>query len=128
VTQFDYNAAGQLRSVTDPLGHTTSYAYDGFGRLVTITNANGAVQENLTYDSSDRVATRTDSEGRVLVYSYDNLDRVTRITYPDGTTTDYKYDRLDLESIRDRLGHVTTFTHDANRGRTGVRAKAVIPP
>jgi RHS repeat-associated protein len=120
VTRFAYNPAGQLTSVTDPLGNTTSYAYDTAGRLITITNANGARQESLTYDSFDRVATRTDSEGYVLTYSYDNLDRVTRIAYPDGTAKQYIYDKLDLASITDRLGRVTTFTYDANGRLTAV--------
>jgi RHS repeat-associated protein len=120
VTNFTYNTAGQLTSVTDPLSHTTSYAYDGVGRLITITNANGAVQESFTYDPFDRVAARTDSEGYVLTYGYDNLDRVTRIAYPDGTTTQYIYDKLDLASVNDRLGRVTTFTHDANRRLTAM--------
>jgi RHS repeat-associated protein len=56
----------------------------------------------------------------VVTYGYDNLDRVTRIAYPDGTTTQYTYDKLDLASVKDRLGRVTSFTHDANRRLTAV--------
>ena len=57
----------------------TTYNYDSIGRLSTVQNANLATVLTLTYDSADRVHTRTDSEGYTLTYAYDNLDRVTKI-------------------------------------------------
>lgn len=114
-TQYSYNSAGQLASVTDPLGKSTNFTHDGLGRLITITNENGAVQESRTYDTSDRLASVTDSEGYTLTYSYDAMDRLTQVQYPDGTSTDYTYDKLDIASIKDRLNRVTQYSHDANR-------------
>lgn len=114
-TRYDYNAAGQLTRTRDALNQTTSYDYDALGRLTGVTNANGTMQESLSHDDFDRVASRTDSEGYTLRYSYDAFDRVTQILYPDGTTTEYDYDRLDLASVKDRLGRITRYAYDANR-------------
>jgi RHS repeat-associated protein len=122
---YSYNAAGQLATVTDPNSGVTTYNYDGIGRLSTVQNANRQTVLTLTYDSADRVRTRTDSEGYTLTYDYDNLDRVTRITYPDGSTDLYDWSfqsgplqgtpSLDLRKHSDRLGRVTTYDYDADR-------------
>jgi RHS repeat-associated protein len=48
---------GLITSATDPLSHTTTYAYDSFGRLtgVTLPEGNGAT---VTYDSTVQTVTR----------------------------------------------------------------------
>jgi YD repeat-containing protein len=127
---YTYNAAGQLATVTDPNTGVTTYNYDSIGRLSTVQNANLATVLTLTYDSADRVHTRTDSEGYTLTYAYDNLDRVTKITYPDNTTDQYDYtfqsgplmgtESLDVRKHTDRLGRVTTYAYDADRRLTSV--------
>ena len=89
--QYTYNTAGQLTSITDPNSGVTTYNYDSIGGLSMVQNANRQTVLTLTYDSADRVRTRTDSEGYTLIYAYDNLDRVTQITYPDGTTDQYDW-------------------------------------
>ena len=123
--QYSYNAAGQVTTTTDPNADATTYNYDTLGRLSTVINANQKTVLTLTYDSADRVATRTDSEGYELTYAYDNLDRVTQITYPDGTTDTYDYTfqsgplagkpSLDMRKHTDRLGNTTTYGYDADR-------------
>jgi RHS repeat-associated protein len=120
-----YNQAGQLDGVTDPQGNFTAYHHDPHGRLTSVTDANQKTVLTLTYDSADRVATQTDSEGYELSYAYDDLDRVTTITYPDGTTDKYDYTfqteplagkpSLDLRKHTDRLGNITTYCYDADR-------------
>ena len=37
MTAYGYNARGQLASVTDPRGLTTSYSYNAFGNLLSQT-------------------------------------------------------------------------------------------
>src|SRR4029077_19214826 len=111
-------------------GGVTTYNYDTAGRLSNIVNANSATQASYTYDSADRVATYTDSEGYVLTYAYDALDRITSMTSPDGTTDLYDYSfqsgplagtpSLELRKHTDRLGRVTTYGFDADRRLTSV--------
>ncbi len=130
VWHFTYNAVGQPATVTDPNGGVTTRNYDSSGRLSSITNANSQTQVSYTYDSADRILTRTDSEGYTLTYAYDALDRVTSITYPDGTTDSYDYtfqsgplagtQSLEVRKHTDRLGRVTTYGYDADRRLTSV--------
>jgi RHS repeat-associated protein len=128
--KYTYNAAGQILTSTGPEQNVTGYHYDSLGRLSTVENANQKTALTLTYDSADRVETRTDSEGYKLTYAYDNLDRVTKIIYPDGTTDAYDYTfqggshtgkpSLDLRKHTDRLGRITTYVYDADRRLTSV--------
>jgi len=130
VWRYSYNAAGQLTTITDPNAGVTTYNYDPIGRLSTVQNANRQTVLTFTYDSADRVLTRTDSQGYRLTYTYDNLDRVTQITYPDGSTDLYDWTfqsgeyqgtpSLELRKYTDRLGRVTTYGYDADRRLTSV--------
>lgn len=115
VTQYAYNAAGELTKATLPGGLVWSLSYDALGRLTGIVNPKGATQASYAYDGLDRIATATDSEGYVLAYAYDALNRITKITYPDGTTRQYAYDKLDLASVTDREGRTTSYKYDADR-------------
>ena len=119
-TLFGYNAVGQVTSIIDPLDQKTSYHYDSWGNLTSITNANGVTAATYTYDSYARVRTYTDSEGWMVTYDYDAADRVTKVTYPDGTARRYTYDKLDMASMEDREGRVWRYVHDANRRLTHI--------
>ena len=119
-TTYTYNAAGQKTSETDALGNLTRYEYDANGDLITVVNANNKTAWSLTYDSFDRIATATDSEGHKISYEYDAFDRITKSTYPDGTTDQYSWKNLDLASITDREGRITQFDRDAVRNLVSV--------
>jgi YD repeat-containing protein len=80
-------------------GATTTFGYDGYGRLRTV----------------------TDSDGSAVTTDYDALDRPTTVTYPDATSEETVYSRLDPLQRRDRLGRVTRYSHDATRRLTPVR-------
>jgi len=145
VTNYAYNTAGQKIYETNPLGQTRFWEYDSYGRKTRITvpvavafgsvvygttNTTSPTAMAYTYDSYDRIRTKTDSEGRVLTYDYDALDRVTKITYPDTSHDDYDWNfqsgtyvgtaSLDIRKVTNRLGRVTTFDYDANRRVTSV--------
>src|SRR5262249_59757288 len=93
-------ASGYLLSVMGPaIGAVIGYAYDGYGRIRTI----------------------TDPEGYVLTYDYDALNRTTRVTYPDGTYEQTLYNRLDAQDERDRLGRWSHTFYDALRRPVSVR-------
>lgn len=127
---YTWNTLGQISTVKDPLGNITTCNYDTLNRLSTIVNANSDTVLTLTYDSADRVLTKTDSQGYVLTYAYDDLDRVTSITYPDATTDLYDYTfqsgpyagtaSQELRKHTDRLGRVTTYNYDAAQRLTSV--------
>jgi RHS repeat-associated protein len=86
--------AGRVQTVTAPAtGATTTYEYDGFGRVSKV----------------------TDSEGYAVITAYDALDRPTTVTYPDGTSEQTVYNRLDAEQRRDRLGRWSRTFYDPLR-------------
>ena len=59
--KFDYDAAGRLEKVTDPLQNETVYGYDPADNLSSMTSARDQVTEH-TYDASNRL-TRTEHPG-----------------------------------------------------------------
>jgi YD repeat-containing protein len=104
---------GQLRQLTDALGHVTQYtAYDAHGKLLSLTDPNGLVT-TLTYDARQRLLS-LDSGGETTRYSYDPAGQLTRITRPDGSYLAYRYDAAHrLTQIQDNLGNTLTYTLDA---------------
>ena len=117
---YTYNSAGQLLTVTDALGEKTGYAYDTFGRLTRITNADGKTAASYTYDKFDNIASFTDADGWTVLYEYDNADRLTKAAYPDKTTELYGYHNLDLVSYTDRQKNHWAYAYDPDRRLTSV--------
>jgi RHS repeat-associated protein len=102
-------------------GHPTGY-------LTSITSPainNASAVTSFTYDSFNRVRTVTDvADAYTVTTDYDNLDRPTQITYPDSTTQQFQYAQnfgqgpmtiLDLTKSKDRRGLWTTRHYDSNR-------------
>ena len=75
---YGYNADGQLTSVTDTLGRTTTLFYGWSGNLNTVTAPGGAKTE-FTYDDLGRVQS-------VSQPTAGGTAAVTRVRYPDGAT------------------------------------------
>src|SRR5262245_26167180 len=93
--RFGYNANGQLTAITNALNEVVTMAYDANGYLTNITGAISGATTDFTYDGYGRVYTVTDAEGYTLTYNYDALDRPTKVIYPDGTYEEMVYDKLD---------------------------------
>jgi RHS repeat-associated protein len=83
-TSWAYSGgAGELSSVTDGLGRTTSFTYDYASRLTDINFANG-VTDHMTLDAAGQVVARTVSGSSVGaiddVIAYDAMGRIKRGT------------------------------------------------
>jgi RHS repeat-associated protein len=118
---YAYNARGQLLSMTTPPragiteNRTTAYAYDTNGYLQSVTGPAPGATTTYTYDGYGRVRTVTNSDNYTLTYDYDALDRTTKVTYPDGTYEQTVYNFLDAQDQRDRLGRWTHTYYDSLR-------------
>ncbi len=89
---YHYNSSGQLLSISDPNGYSTTLTY-----------------------SSGALSSVIDSSGRQLTLAYGTNGLVSSVTDPLGRVTHYAYDSSgDLTSVTDPLGHVTSFSYDFN--------------
>jgi RHS repeat-associated protein len=115
-----YNARGQLLTFTDPLGEITALSYDTNGYLLSIDGPLPGTNDvtSFSYDGFGRVRTLTRPDGYTLTFDYDAMDRVTLVTHPDGTFEQFAYDRLDRTIDRDRLGRQTHYTYNSLRQLT----------
>lgn len=144
---FQYDFRGNVvvvQSYTSASSHAdTLYAYDGLGRLVQRTDANGATAE-FTYDGYGNCVSLTTPAGRTLQWLFEDAEatfgysvpdafvdglgrrcdftrdewgRRLAETYPGGSVT-YAYDAMDrLVQMNDATG-TTDFAYDARGLRT----------
>jgi RHS repeat-associated protein len=103
-TDSDAARAGQLHTVTDALGHVTTYggasgftSYSPFGGAQSVTDANGVTTE-FAFDNVGRPVTKTvlpSAEGELSMVTqttYDAAGRRTKLVLPKGNGISYGYD------------------------------------
>jgi RHS repeat-associated protein len=113
---FSYNEAGQLISVTDGNGHTTTYGYDANGNKTSEKDAAGD-ETKWTYNETHDVVSITKPGGEKTTIARDahgNAETVSRPGPGETTqTTTYKYGAHgELESTTDPLEHTWSFEYD----------------
>jgi RHS repeat-associated protein len=127
-TTYEYDGSGNLLYVIDALGNTTTYTYgDSFAGDVTEQTSQDGQHREYAYDAYGNQVSITDADGNVTTATFD-LDgqKLTSVAplgnvsggTPSKFTTTYKYDALgDLLSTTDPLGHVLSYTYDADRNQ-----------
>lgn len=90
-TQFSYDKAGNVETVTDPFGHVTRYEYDAMDRRTAVIDANGHRTE-MKYDLAGNLKQTTDANGNTTAYEYDALNRLKTATTELGRETRFDYD------------------------------------
>ncbi|MFO0590351.1 MAG: RHS repeat-associated core domain-containing protein [Polyangiaceae bacterium] len=114
---YAYHPEGELASVTDALGYSERYEYDGAHRLVTKTLRNG-VRFHYEYDRETADCVRTWGDGGLHRVDF-TYDRKRRQTMTSGTRKPRVYDwNADGAVVRERtfdgsLVHETRFDEDA---------------
>jgi RHS repeat-associated protein len=103
-TAYVYDVRGNVTSVTDPLQHTTTQAYDVFGRpgqrVVPKTSTVSITTPAPVYDGNDNIVTAYAPNGAATNNTYNADDElVTKVTPADTSTSP---------------APTTTYTYDAN--------------
>jgi len=122
-TDFDYDASGNVVSITDALGRTTQQEYDPLNRLKrTLQDVGGiGAETKFGYDALDNVTEVTDPKGLKTSYSYNGLGDLLQQVSPDTGTTTFTYDAAgNRASQTDARNKTTTYTHDALNRLTGI--------
>ncbi|MBI4830176.1 MAG: hypothetical protein HY801_01190 [Candidatus Lindowbacteria bacterium] len=139
VTTFEYDAFGNLVSLTDGENRTTTFSYDSLDRLITIQDML-AHTKSFTYYPDGSMKTRTDENGHITSYNYDDLTNdynrlyqaLWKITNPQGKWAEYDYNaytgnlkqkkvainawtNYDFDNL-DRLSSYTTHTPSGEFG------------
>lgn len=113
-TKYEFDSAGNLIGVKNPLGATRTFAYDANGNRVSETDFAGQ-QTTYTYDAHGFLTSQTGPTGATTTYESDAVGRYTHVTGPRGNTYQYTYNAVDdVTSVTDPTGNVTRFTYDTN--------------
>ncbi len=137
VTNYQYDARGNLTSLTGPLSKSIGYTYEATYNQVTSINDNGRLtqmqyfangdlqwvkdatnaQTSFTYDSYGQVKTQTDARGKVTTYTYDparSSFTLISVTNALSGVTAYQYDTIGRRTrVTDALGRATNIAYDS---------------
>ena len=116
-TTWTYDASGNKRTMTNALGHITKWDnYNAHGQIGTMTDSNNIVT-TYTYDALTRL-TQSITDGEITQYVYTPTGNLDKLTLPDNSFLQYGYDNADrLDSIEDNLGNKIVYTLDNNGNR-----------
>ena len=113
ITTFNYDIEGNLIGISNPLGHTTNMANNPTGQTISTTDPLGHTTQ-FAYDLGDVVAI-TDPLGNVTARTVDSAGRVLLQTNPLGNTTLYEYDALNrITKVTDPINGLTQLGYDPN--------------
>jgi RHS repeat-associated protein len=114
------DCSDRVTRITDALGRTTSFGYDGMSRKTSMTDANNH-QTTYQYDLRGRLTETDYPDGTSTIDTYDALGRKIASKDQTGVTTQYGYDAEgQITSVTDPLGHVTQYAYDPNGNLTSV--------
>ncbi|MCP4359994.1 MAG: RHS repeat protein, partial [Chloroflexi bacterium] len=122
-SRTQYDTLGRRTAVTDPMGNSTDFAYDGLGRVTATTRyLNQSPISNLqSYDALGNRLTVTDAEGNTTSYEHDGLNRLIKTTTAEGVVTQQAYNAASwVITNTDGLGHTTIMDYDQMGRRISV--------
>ncbi len=122
-TTHTFSSAGQLLSVGDRNGYTSTLTYSG-GALASVTDPSGR-KLSVTTDADGHVTAVSDPAGRQVTYTYDAAGDLTSATDLTGGTWRFGYDGDHrMLTMTDPRGGVVTNTYDAS-GRVTAQVDAL---
>jgi len=119
-TQFGYDSYGDISSVTDANGNTTTETFDALRRLLTVTAPIAGISTAYSYfpDGMVKTMTRNAAAPEITQYTYTLTDQVSVVTDPLGNTVTTTYDQDDRkQTVTSQVTAVQnrqlTYSYDA---------------
>lgn len=113
ITEYSYDANGNLQSRTDGNGQTTTYTYGPGNEQTKVTEPDGTTTET-GYNVDGQVISQTDGDKHTTKYTRNVLGQVTEVTDPLGRKTTKEYEPAgNLTSVTDPEGRITSYSYDA---------------
>ncbi|MFH1149605.1 MAG: DUF5719 family protein, partial [Actinomycetota bacterium] len=111
-----YDDCGNVIRRTDGNGHHTNYTYDRAGRLLTVTHPNGQV-ERYSYPDEDTVEKEVEGYGTEITLT-DKMNRTVEKTNAEGEVTRYEFDpagnkTAEIKNLEFGQEAITTYEYDA---------------
>jgi YD repeat-containing protein len=117
---------GQLQSIQDSHGATTTFEYDAAGYIDKMTGPSGGVSHYTQNDAGELISYE-DPASNTTNYAYDDFGNLTQITTPAGNVVQASYDAGDTDRATsvtrlvdpvDTTGPTTSFSYGAPDGTT----------
>ena len=135
---YDFSAADNdlnttLRSVTDPLGQTTTFRYSGGlqlqNQIASVERPQGNIPYTQTYEDRDlngreitRVTSQQDALGNTTTLAYDANSNTVTVTRPDSATEVYEHygHHSRPEAMTDAAGNTANFQKNDDEQMTAI--------
>jgi RHS repeat-associated protein len=112
---YAFNTDGTLHTRADS-GGTTTYAYDSYGQLNSITYPGSLGSESFANNLFGDVTNHTDARGFTTTFSYNNRRQLTNSVAPTNLVARIAYDAVgNTASTTDPCGNVTSDSWSATR-------------
>ncbi|WP_240416786.1 S8 family serine peptidase [Paenibacillus periandrae] len=119
-TTYDYDTFGHLLSVTNPLLETTRYTYSMAGQLTELQYPDGNKLKK-QYDELGRVIRTIDPMQLQHVYEYDGNGQMTRHQDPKGQVFKQTYNNRGFLTKMEAPDETQDYTYDAAGRRTSMK-------
>lgn len=123
--RYDYTLNGTIVSqtvMTDPVGHATTYRFNGLGYPTAVINALGAMTRLTRTFGTNQIEQVRDPLNRLTMFTYDLSGNITSVVDPAGQLTLLEYEPTfnSLVKVTDTLGRMTRLAYDATGSLTTI--------
>lgn len=111
-TRYAYNEAGDLACITAPDGNSVQFERDAQGQPKVYHY--GGLTQQFDYDEAGRMVRLTNENGAHTTFEYDVMDRLTNQVNFDGRPQQYQYNAAGELLQSDDAGRISHYTYDKN--------------